>query len=127
MIYIYGDAVIESLKSSKLNFAIFQGGKSEYDPIILRCNTTTGNYNAADMIHLYIEHWAQVNNFDVWEFDENRLMEPDKEGRIYDNVFYNFSKSDDDTKFASEMIFIFDVTEPFSQQGSNEPSSWLVE
>ena len=88
-------------------------GETEDDPIILRCNSSTGTYEASDKIHLYVEHWAKVNSYSGIEFDENRLMSPDTMGRIYDNVFYNFYQNADDSFGNYGVLFVFDVTEPF--------------
>lgn len=115
MKYIFGDEIIASIKERGTDVSIFEGGETEDDPIILRCNDQTGTYEAADMIHIYIENWASVNNFKIAQFDENRLMHPDAFGRIYDNVFYNFYKDENDTYGIDGVLFVFDVTEPHSK------------
>lgn len=87
MSHKFGQEVLQSIKEAGRNILMFEVGETEEDEIILRCNAATGQYKAAEMIHLYIEHWAKVNSYKVAEFDENRLGIPDHNGRIFDYVF----------------------------------------
>ena len=113
-----GNDVLMSIKQAGGDVSIFEINEKEENEIIFRCNATTGSYDAAEKIHLYIEHWAKVNSYQIAVFDENRLDPPGKPGeRIYDYVFYNFYKDEDDHFGLDGVMFIFDVTEPFAFRG----------
>ena len=114
MAHKFGKEVLLSIKEAGGDPSVFQVGEAEDDEIILKCNASVSEYKAAEMIHLYIEHWAKVNAYKTAHFDENRLDMPDENGRIFDSVFYDFYRDEECKDGIYGIMFVFDVTEPFS-------------